>query len=287
MNASTIVNGVLLGGLFATVGLGLSLVFGILRLPNFAHGEFVIGGAFLASTITSGLGVDPLVALPIVAIAAAAIGWLLQRGLLTGLMLAGGETASVVATFGLSLLLQGVFIAAYGSNDKSLSASYASTGIDILGVQVRVILLIALGFAVVLAIIVQLFMTRTRRGTQVRAAASDPATAEIVGIDVRRIYAAVFAVGAGIAAISGVLIGVAFSYSPSSGFTWVVVGFAVVVLGGVGNVAGTLLGGIAFGLAETVTSQLAGAGYGQFAVYALLLLLLLVLPRGIGRGRIA
>jgi branched-chain amino acid transport system permease protein len=186
-----------------------------------------------------------------------------------------------VATFGLSIVAQAVFAAVFSYNPVSLRAPYAAAGIELLGIRVRVMSLIATAAAVVLCGGSYLILTRTRVGAAVRAAAADPQTASLMGLNVRRIYAGLFAVGAAIAAVGGVLVGLTFSVTPTTGPQYLVVAIAVVVLGGIGNVWGTLLGGILIGLVQALGTQAFGGGYGVLAVYVVFLLVLTIRPAGL------
>jgi branched-chain amino acid transport system permease protein len=272
--------GILLGGLYASVALGLSVVFGVLRLVNLAHGELLIGAAFLAFLVVDGVGVDPLLALLVVAPAMFAIAYPIQRYVLTP-VLTRSEEAPLVATFGLSLAATGLFAELAGSDPRSLDASWASTGITILGIDVRVAYVIAFVAGVLLVTATHLALTRTRRGAAVRAAAADPDTAAVMGIDVRRVYAATFGIAAAMAAVGGVFIGTAFSITPAGGVTWLLTGFAVVVLGGIGSVSGTLVGGLAVGIVEAAGIEIFGGAYRDLIVYGLFFVALTLRPTGI------
>jgi len=241
MDVDAVVNGLLIGGFYAVVAMGLSLVFGVLRLINLAHGEIVVGGAYLAYLLGSAAGLDPFISLPVVVVVVAALAYLLQRYLLTGILVKRPEGA-MVATFGLALLAQGLFAQVFTSQPKSLSSPLSTSGFTVLGVQIRTIYVVAFAVGAALCLAVHLTVTRTRLGAMVRASAADPATAGLVGIDTGRVYAATFAVGAAIAALGGVLVGITFSVTPTTGTQYLLVGIAVVVLGGVGNVLGTFLG---------------------------------------------
>lgn len=278
--SDAIVNGLLLGGLYALVALGLSIIFGVLRLINLAHGELLIGGAYLAYVLGEHLGLGPFTALPIVVLVVAAIAYGLQRFLLTGLLLRGAEGA-LVATFGLSLLAQGLYSQWFSSNPKSLNSSLATSGLALGGIHTRTSYLVAFGIAAVLCAAAHLLLTRTRAGTRVRAAAADPATAGLMGINVRGIYAITFAFGAALAALGGVLLGVTFSFTPTTGTSYLLVGIAVVVLGGVGNVMGTFAGAVVLGLVQSVAAQVFGGGYRDLAVYVVFFVVLSVRPSGL------
>jgi branched-chain amino acid transport system permease protein len=280
VSVDTAVDGLLLGGLYALVALGLSVVFGVLRLINLAHGEVLIGGAYLAYLLSERLGIGPFTALPLVVVVVAALAYGTQRLLLTGLLVRGAEGA-LVATFGISLLAQGVFSQAFGSNPKSLSSSLSTAGFTLAGVQTRTSYLASFLVAAGLCLASHLLLTRTRAGTWVRAAAADPSTAGLMGIDIRRVYAVTFALGAAVAAIGGVLLGVTFSFTPTAGTQYLVIGIAVVVLGGVGNVLGTFAGALLLGLVQSLAAAEFGGGYRDLAVYLLFFLVLAVRPQGL------
>jgi len=286
MNADAVVNGLLLGGLYALVALGLSVVFGVLRLINLAHGEVLIGGAYLTYLITEHFGIGAFTALPIVVIVLAALAYLLQRFLLTGLLVRGADGA-LVATFGISLLAQGVFSQSFTSDPKCLDSPLSTSGFTVGGIQIRTVYLVAFAAAALLCLAVHLLLTRTRAGTRVRAAAADPSTAGLMGIDIRRVYAITFAAGAAITSLGGVLLGVTFSFTPTSGTQYLLIGIAVVVLGGVGNVLGTFAGALLLGLVQSLAAAQFGGGYRDLSVYLLFFLVLAARPQGLFARKVA
>jgi branched-chain amino acid transport system permease protein len=277
VSVDVLVAGILAGGLYALVGLGLSLVFGVLRLMNLAHGELIVGGTFVASLLIGHLSLDPLVALPFAMLAAAVVAYAAQRLLLTGL-LRRSATAPLVATFGLSLIAQAGLQAGFGPDYRSLNASYATSGFTLFGVRMQTIYAISFAVGVALCLATHLLLTRTRAGSAVRAAAADAQAASLLGIDVGRVYALTFAGAAALAAAAGVLTGVAQSFSPTSGQPLLLVGFAVMALGGIGGVGGALAGGIALGLMQSVAVSLFGGGYRNAVVYVTFLLVIAFRP---------
>jgi len=282
-----LLNAALLGGLYAAIALGLSVVFGIMRLVNLAHGMFVVAGAYLTLTVAARLPLDPLLLLVVVAPVLFTVAFLVQRFVLQRLLPRGAEPP-LVATFGLLLLGEGILTQVFGGQTRSLDAAWATAGVEILGMRVRTVYLIAFVAAVVMVALTQYVLTRTRFGAALRASAADAPTASLMGIDVSRMHAVTFGAAAVFAGVAGVLFGTAFSVTPGSGLPLLVLGFTVVVLGGVGSVTGTLLGGIVVGLVESVGGALFGATYAQMTVYALLLALLVVRPTGLlGTRRLA
>jgi branched-chain amino acid transport system permease protein len=277
MTWNTIVSGLLTGGLYAVVGLGLALVFGVMRLVNLAHGELIVLGAYFASLAAFWLGVDPLLSLVIVAPLMVAIAYPLQRYLLTNLLHRGVEPP-LVATFGISLVISAALTQAFGGTARSLNAPYATWGVDVLGLRVRAIDVLALAVAIILVGVTHVVMRHTKWGAALRAASVDPIAAGTMGIDVKHVYAVTLAASAVIAAVGGVLIGVGYSYSPTAGANYMLIGFTVVVLGGTGSVVGTLWGGLALGLVQSIGGSIFGGQYRDFVIYIVFLAALALKP---------
>jgi branched-chain amino acid transport system permease protein len=279
MSADAVVNGLLLGGMYTVIALGLSLVFGVMRMVNLAHGELLVGGAFLAYYLAQGLGIDPLLSLLVVVPAMFLIAYPVQRYLLSSLLLRGLE-APLVATFGIALVIQSSLTLAFTGNPKSLSASYAESGWYVAGIHLRVTYVIALGLAIGLVLGLNWMLRNTRFGTGLRAAAADPETASTMGVSVKHVHAMTFGLAASLAAIGGVLVGLTFSFSPTAGLGYLIKGFTVVVLGGLGSITGTLLAGLFLGVAESVAAEVFGGTYRDLAVYLLFIAILVFRPQG-------
>ena len=280
MSAEALVNGALLGGLYTLVALGLSLVFGIMRVVNLAHGIIVIAGAYLAIVITRQVPVDPLLTFLVVGPAIFVIAALTQRLLLQRLLGQSLE-APLVATFGLLLVGQGLFTFVFGTSPLSMTAPWAQSSVSVLGMSILTLNLVAFALAVVVIVGTQLVLTRTRFGTALRASAIDPATANTLGININRMHALTFGAAAAIAALAGIVYGTGLSVNPSDALPLLVLGFTVVVMGGVGNIPGTLVGGVLVGIVAAAVGGLIGPVYSPIAVNLLLLILLLVRPRGL------
>jgi branched-chain amino acid transport system permease protein len=275
-----LLDGLLLGGLYAGAALGLTLVFGVMRLVNLAHGEILVGAAYLSVVVTSRLGLDPLVALVIVAPALFVVAYPLQRWVL-GPLIPHGLEGPLVATFGLSIVAQTLFVLGFGGNPKALDAPYTLTGTSLGGTTVRTIFVIALVAGLALVTLTHLGLTRSRFGKALRAAAEDPAAAASVGIDVTRVYALTFALAAALSAVGGTLIGLAFSVTPTAGLAWLLRAFTVIVLGGMGSIWGSFLGGVGVGIAEELGAAAVGPSYRDLVVFSLLVLVLVLRPQGL------
>ena len=278
-------NGLLLGGLYAVCALGFSLIFGVMGLMNVVHGELLVLGAYLCFFISRALGVDPFIATIAVAAILFAVGWLLQWFVFNPVMQRGIEPA-LLSAFGLSIIAQSLFLFYWTTNTRSINARYSQTGVQVFNIHLPVMYLISFGLALVLAAGAHLFMTRTYFGKATRAATQDPETAQVMGINVKRVYAFTYALAAAIAALGGTLIGMTFSFVPSSGLTWMLKGFVIVVLGGMGNIAGTLAGALLLGAVEGVGGAILGTGYHDLIGLVIILLVLVARPTGLlGRAR--
>jgi branched-chain amino acid transport system permease protein len=278
--ASALVSGVLLGGLFAVTALGLSLVFGVMRLVNLAHGELVVLGAYLALELSRHAGLDPLLTIPVAAAALFILAVPVHRVLLEPLMARGPEP-TLITTFALSVIAQNLFIVIWSGDTQTLQASYATGSVAVAGIRVPVTYLISFGIALALAVAVHLLLRRTGFGRQIRASSEDEEAAAALGVNVARVHALVFGLAAACAAIGGVLVGVTFDFTPTTGITYLISGFAVVVLGGLGSVQGTVYGAVLLGVAESVGAAFFGDGYRDFIGFAAFLVVLSLRPQGL------
>jgi branched-chain amino acid transport system permease protein len=277
IDSGTIVSGLLAGGLYAIVGLGLSLAFGVMKMVNLAHGELIVLGAYLSTLVVGITGLDPLLSLLIVAPIVFVIALPVQRFLLTPL-LSRGQEPPLVATFGMSLLISAALVLGFGGDSRSLQSAYGAVGVEILGVTVRATGIITLAIAVVLIVAAHVGISKTLWGAAVRAAAEDPRTTATMGVNVDWLYAITFGFSAVFAATAGVLVGIGYSFTPTTGAGYLLIGFTVVILGGAGNVLGTLWGGLAVGLIQSVGSAVLGGAYRDFVIYAAFIVILIASP---------
>lgn len=284
MNVSTLlagaISGLLLGGLYAIVALGLALIFGVMRLVNVVHGEILLLAAYLSFSITRALGFDPFLAMLLIAPVMFLIGALIQHRVLNPLMHQGGETP-LLATFGLSIIAQNVLLLIWGADARTLTTGYSNLGISLFGVRVPLLYPLAFLLAIVLVAGIQLFIKRSSLGRAIRAAAQDAATAQVMGINPRTVFALTYGIGATIAALGGTLIGLTFSFTPTSGLAWLLKSFVIVVLAGMGSIGGVLAAGLLLGMAEGIGGAVIGTGYRDMIGLLIALIVLLFWPRGL------
>jgi branched-chain amino acid transport system permease protein len=282
---STIASGVLLGGVLALTALGLSIVLGVMRLVNLAHGDLLVVGAYVGLFLLQATGIDPLLGLPLVAAILVALAMPLYRLLIQPLAGRSAE-AQMMTTFAISIMLENVFVLAFSADTRSIARDYATLPL-VLG-PITVPRIYALGFAisVICILAVHWLVSRTGFGRDLRASAVDPGAARALGVDVKRVQMFTFALGAACAGVGGTLIGTAFQFTPSSGGTYLLDSLAIVVLGGLGNVFGTLVGGIVLGLLQSLGGLALGDGYRDVVAMVLFLVVLAVRPSGfLARGQ--
>jgi branched-chain amino acid transport system permease protein len=253
---NAVTQGILLGGLYALFACGLSIVFGVMRIVNLAHGDLAVLAAFLAYSVAEGTGLGAFWAGAIVVPILAALGYLLQRFLLQR-SLGVGPLATLLATFGLSVIIQNVLLQSYSADARALDiGSLASASLRITD-QLSVSYLALITFVLAVAVLVglQLFLSRSRTGRMLRASADDPEAARLVGADSRHLYGIATAIAFATVALAGVMFAMRSSFDPSIGPTRLIFAFEAVVIGGLGSLWGTLLGGMVLGLAQTVAGQ--------------------------------
>jgi branched-chain amino acid transport system permease protein len=277
---SALIIGVLLGGIFAITALGLSLVFGVMRLVNLVHGELLVLGAYIALELTRTTGIDPLATIVIVAPLMFLLAAPLHRLLLEPLMSKGPEPAMLTA-FALSVIGQSAFILRWSGDTQSLQASYATASLSVGSVRIPAMYLISFAIALLLCGGVHLLLQRTGFGREIRASSENSVAAAGLGVNVTRVRMFVYGLAAACAAVGGVLVGLTFDFTPTTGTTYLLTGFAVVVLGGLGSVKGTLLGGILIGVIESVGAAFFGDGYRDLIGFLAFLIVLSLRPQGL------
>jgi branched-chain amino acid transport system permease protein len=278
--AQTVVLSLLVGGVYALVASGLTLIFGVMRVINIAHGAFLILGAFIAYTLWNQLGLDPLVGVVITTPVVFALGWLIYRLLVRPIRHAP-MSSTVLLTFGLALVVEGVMGEIWGNDSTAIRPSYVDQSFH-LG---KVFLPKAQVYGGLLAVVVLgalwVILTKTWLGRAIRAAAANPASAELVGIKVTSVAAVVFGLGLAAAGAGGAITGVLYSFLPGSHYLWIARLLAIVVLGGLGSLEGAVLSALIFGIAETVTAVYVSPAWATAVPYAIVFFVLLIRPQGL------
>jgi len=276
-----IVNGVLLGGVLALSALGFNIIFGVMRVVNLAHGDVLVLAALVCSVAFARWHVNPLLLLPLNIILGFAIGALIQRFLLRRLPaeIASGEASSLTLTFGLSYFLMGAGLWLFGGEFKSVP--YLTSALQFGPISIPQSRLLAFAAAVVLATLLGIFLRYTRMGRAIRATSMHLDGALACGVNVDTVRAFSFGLGSAVAAASGTLLSYVYTFNPQGGTAFTISAFAVIAIGGLGSYAGTLLGALILGIAQSFTSYYAGSTLADAAPYVLFILVLLVLPQGL------
>ena len=285
----TVVNGLLVGGLFVTISIGFSLAFGVLDVVDFAVGEWVMLGAFAGVASTAWFGIDPIAFLPVVFVVFALLGWLLSP-LIYRVRTSHYARPALMAlafTFGLATLARGSMLTAVGFDPRTVDIGVVHGTVTIGSLNIPALRLLGFGFAAVATVLFMLFLYRTRTGLAARAVAQDKEYAGLMGVNVKRVSSLVYALYAGLTAMAGVLIGGIYSITAQDGPLYTLLAFFVVVLGGLGSVGGALVAGLLLGLLEALVTVYISADYTLAVVFGVLFLVLVISPRGLLRRGLA
>lgn len=278
---NAVVQGVMLGGRYALLACGLSMMFGVMRIVNLAHGAIAIAAAYLALWIVTHLGLPSVVALLVSVLVFALLGYLLQQSLFNR-ALGEGELAPLLVAFGLSIVVENLLQQGFSANSQSIQiGSIGTTSIKLLsGVNVGTFSLIVLVLAIVVIGLIDQFLARTSAGRAMRATSDDLETARIMGINNRHIYALATAIALSTVALAGVVTGMSTQFNPTYGESVLLFAFEAVIIGGLGSLWGTLAGAMVLGVAQAVGAQIDPA-WGILAGHIVFLVVLLVRPRGL------
>jgi branched-chain amino acid transport system permease protein len=276
-----IIQGVLVGGLYALFAAGLSLIFGVMRLVNIAHGDMIIAVAYLAWSIVHATGLHPLVSLLIVVPIAMAFGYALQRGILNR-TLGKDILPPLLVTFGFSVIIQNGLLELFTADPRKLNAGALETGSFPLlpGVDIGYLPLLQLIVAIGVIAGLQYLFYNTALGRAFRATSDDSETALLMGLDKYKVYAWAMALCLGVVAVAGVFLGIRANFDPAIGPGRLIFGFEAVIIGGLGNLWGTLIGGIILGVAQGIGAQI-NPGMQVLAGHLIFLLVLAIRPRGL------
>jgi branched-chain amino acid transport system permease protein len=287
--ATPLMMGILLGGLYVVIALGLSLVFGVMRLINVAHGDLLILATYLAFFLMTGefmgrkiglFELDPIVSLVIIIPILFGIGFAIQKFLMRKAFGISMEAPLIIA-FGISLIIQNACQRFWTPLSRGLTTSYALESFTIGPFHVPLAYLLDFIAGLVVMLLVREFLRRTYLGKGITAASQNKRAALLMGIDTDRVYNFAFGISMAVAAVAGIFLGLTFPFTPTSGVSFLIVAFGVVIVGGLGSMAGTFVGGMILGLAQTIGGYFAGATAQMLIVYVLVLVVLAVRPQGI------
>jgi branched-chain amino acid transport system permease protein len=278
------INGLLVGGLYALMALGLSLIWGVMDVINIAHGAFIMLGAYTTFWLRVEFGIDPLISLPISLVLLFVIGFLLQKYLIN-LVIRAELFITLLLTFGIEILIVNLALVFWTANVRRVVTGYSGSSISVGELTVPLVRVIAFVIALILAGALFVLLERTRMGRAIRATSQDLLAARLTGTNVSNTYAITFGLGAGLAGAAGSLWSMLFPITPTMGGVLTLKSFVVSVIGGLGTMAGPVVGGLVLGLAENFTSAYVGPTFPNLISFGLLVVTLILRPRGILGGR--
>ena len=278
-----VIAGLLLGGLYALIAMGLSLQYGVARVLNISHGEFIMLGGLTTWTLYTAFGINPLVCLAVCGPVTFILGYIIHRTLFKRLLASSAspgifESSSMLASFALLFIIQNIASIRWGPEIRAYS--YLRVPVNLAGAVFGANRLVTLGFAIVIGLAFYLFVARTRMGKAIRAAAQDPATAGLMGVNIDLVLALCFGFGAAMAGMAGMLISMCYPVHVVMGLEYTIIAIIVVVLGGLGSIPGSFIGGFVLGIIGSVVTHI-DPGLSLVAYYLIFILLLLVRPTGI------
>jgi branched-chain amino acid transport system permease protein len=279
-----ILSGVLLGGLYACMAIGFSVIWGVTNLINLAHGSMIIIGAYITWLLATRWAIDPFLVVPVAGAALFAFGYSLQR-LLLNRVLRTSLFMTLVLTFGLNMLLVNINLELFSADVRSITMPYAGLALELGDVRVPYQRIAVFGVALLLTLALHLFMNHTRIGHAIRATAQNVRAANVLGIDTRHTYAVAFGLGAAMAGATGALVAIIYSFSPVTGDSFTLKAFVIVALGGLGSIHGAIVAGTVLGVTENLISGLGAPGYRDAVSFFLLVAILVLRPRGLFGNR--
>jgi branched-chain amino acid transport system permease protein len=275
--AQILLNGILLGGLYGLMALGMALVWGVLNIVNLAHGAFVMLGGYCVYFAFAGLGIDPFAALPIAFLAMFALGYVLQRYALN-LIVRSAQLNTLLITFGLDVVLTYLAQLAFTADFRTINPSYSGANVTIFDLTLPLLRFAAFVAALLFAGLLWIMLQRTRLGRAIRATAQNLTAARLYGVDPARLYALTFGLGVGIAGAAGGLYGMVSQVTPYVGATLTAKSFVITIMGGLENPFGIVLAGIVIGIIEALASLYIGPTFTDVISFGLLLVILIVRP---------
>ena len=275
-----VLNGLLTGAVYGLVALGLTLIYGVLHIINFAHGALLTAAMFAAFFAHRLLGLDPYIAALVLTPLFFALGYCLQRFVI-GPAAHGEDRNILLVTLGLAVVIENVLLYAFGADTRTLNLDYAFNVVDLGIAFLAVPRVIAFGVVLLIAVVLWLILSLTDTGKAIRAVAKEKLGAELSGIDVGHIYAVTFGLGTACLAIAACLLIPTYYVNPHIGNAFVLIAFTIVVLGGMGSVTGALFGGLFIGVVESLCGLYLGESLGQIGIFAMFILVLLLRPSGL------
>jgi len=279
-----VINGILTGGVYSLMAVGLSLIFGVMRVINFAHGDMMVWGMYLSLWLFTTLGLDPYLSIPLTGAAVFLLGAAIQRGLVNRILAAPHEM-QILLMMGVALVLENLALMVWGPDPRRVNVSYGLSTFWMGPIVVDLPRLVTFALALVLALCLYLFLRRTDLGRMIRAASDNQMGALLVGTDITKVFTLAFGIGAACVGAAGSLMTPLLPFTPSSGLLFTVTSFNIVIIGGMGNLLGAFVGGLLVGVSESLGAVLLVPSLKEIVGFVLLVVILLFRPQGLLGGR--
>ncbi len=280
MYLQIIINGILKGGLYALMALGMSLIWGVMDIINIAHGVFIMLGAYTTYWLFTLWGVDPFVSLLISMMLMFIFGYIIQRGLIN-LVIRAEIFITLILTFGIDIFLTNLALLMWTADVRKVKVAYAASNFTIYGVTIPYVRLIAFILALGISLILFIILNKTRLGRAIRATSQDLEAARLAGVNVAHIYGITFGIGTALASAAGTLWAILFPISPTMGGHLTLKSFVVCIVGGLGTMMGPIVGGLTLGIVESLGTNWFGITYESLISFTILVLVLIIRPKGI------
>jgi branched-chain amino acid transport system permease protein len=285
MLLQVIINGILKGGLYALMALGMSLIWGVMDIINIAHGAFIMLGAYTSYWLFELMGIDPFVSLIASMSIMFLIGYVIQKGLIN-LVIRAETLITLLLAFGIEIFIINAALILWTADVRKVKVDYAAANFDILGATIPYVRLAAFVLAIIISIILFIVLNKTRLGRAIRATSQDIEAAKLAGVKVANIYAITYAIGTSLAAAAGTLWAILFPVNPIMGGHLTLKSFVVTIVGGLGTMLGPLIGGLTLGVVEAIGTNWFGSTYENLISFTILVLVLIFMPRGILGGKV-
>ena len=284
MLLQVLINGILKGGLYALMALGMSLIWGVMDIINIAHGAFIMLGAYTTYWLFTLAGIDPFVSLIASMFIMFIFGYLIQRNIIN-LVIKAEIFITLILAFGIEIFINNSAMLMWTSDVRKVKVSYAAANFNFLGATIPDVRLVAFFLAIIISVILFIILNKTRLGRAIRATSQDIDAARLSGVKVANIYAITFGIGTALAAAAGTLWAILFPISPNMGGHLTLKSFVVTIIGGLGTMMGPIVGGLALGIIESLGTNWFGTTYESLISFTLLVLVLIFMPKGILGGK--
>ncbi len=285
MTLQILINGILKGGLYGLMALGMSLIWGVMNIINIAHGAFIMIGAYITFLLFNFTGIDPFVSLIFSSSIMFLIGYTIQRGIIN-LVIRAEIFITLILAFGIEIFINNAALMIFSADVRKVKVSYGASNFNMFGVTIPYVRLIAFLLAIAITIILFFFMTRTKSGRAIRATSQDLDGAVLSGVRVSRIYAITFGIGTALAGAAGTLWAIIFPLSPTMGGSLTLKSFVVTIIGGLGTMLGPVIGGLTLGIVESFGTNWFGTTFESLISFSILVIILIFRPKGIlGKGK--